>query len=1050
MNTDLKFFTNEPDATLLQRFQKSLKNNTQFFDVLVGYFRSSGFFKIYPSLENVEKVRILVGLSVDKITHQVVETSKKGENTLFVSTKNVQDGFTDQVEKEMEEAEDNSNVEEGVKKFIEYIRSGKLEIKVYPDHPIHAKVYIIRKDQDKSEHVGQVITGSSNFSRSGFVDNLEFNVELKDAVDVRFALKKFEGLWKKGVDVSDKYVDTINTKTWLNDEITPYELYVKFLYEYFREKINYDSEMFSDLPKGFMKLEYQQEAVADAYLKVKEHGGVFLSDVVGLGKTYIASLLAKKLGGRSLIICPPILKEYWEETMRQCGVVAKVESHGKLDRVLADGVDNYDHVFVDEAHRFRNEITQGFETLHQICAGKNVILVSATPLNNRPRDIASQLYLFQNKLNSTIPNLKNLKKFFSHLEKKVDSKLSKKEYLQVIKENSVEIREKILKYIMVRRTRTEVERFYKEDLDNQGVKFPTLKNPIKLFYQFDDQLNSIFDKTLQVNKKIKYARYAPAKYLKEIPVSEDSQIQIVSQENIKGFMRSLLIKRLESSFHAFKQTLGRFIKSYDNFIDMYDKGTVYVSKKIDVYDFLERGLEGDLINLTEEGKAIKYSSKDFIPGFRSVLEQDRKLLQELFDDWQKIDYDPKIEEFISKLNSDVILKNKGLKMIVFTESEETGSYLQRKLKEIYNEEVLFISGKSGAGDIRKSKENYDPASIIKRDDVRILVATDILAEGVNLHRANIIINYDIPWNATRILQRVGRINRVGTKHDIAHIYNFFPTEKAESEIKLEKLAVAKIQAFHDTLGEDARYLTQDEEFKSHELFSRINSKNFLGEENIETVSELYYLKLIRSIRDNEPNVFDKVKRLPKKARSSRKESGYTGQVITFFRKGHLKKFFISSKKETQELDFLTAAGLLKIDKKVLKSELPKNYHDLLSSNKISFEKSIEDESDTETGKSIRGNEKTLLKIVKAISVFSAFTEDDEWYLEQLKKAIEQGSISKKSISKIVKEIKGINQPLKIIHLIRSHVSEKYLENLTKRGGRRSSDKQEIVLSESFI
>ena len=274
MDSDLKFFTNEPEATLLQRFQKILENNTKFFDVLVGYFRSSGFFRLYKSLENVEKIRILVGLNVDKITYQMLQASKDGKQTLFVSTKNVQEIFASKVQEEMEESEDDKNVEEGVRKFIEFIQTGKLEIKIYPEHPIHAKVYIIRKDPEKSEHFGQVITGSSNFSESGLVDNLEFNVELKDAADVKFALKKFEELWRKGVDVSQKYIETIRTKTWLNEEITPYELYIKFLYEYFREKINYDLEMFADLPRGFLDLEYQKEAVADAYLKIREHGGV--------------------------------------------------------------------------------------------------------------------------------------------------------------------------------------------------------------------------------------------------------------------------------------------------------------------------------------------------------------------------------------------------------------------------------------------------------------------------------------------------------------------------------------------------------------------------------------------------------------------------------------------------------------------------------------------------------------------------------------------------------------------------------------------------------
>ena len=1005
---------------------------------------------LYKSLEDVEKIRILVGLNVDKITHQMVQTSKEGEQTLLVSSKNAQEGFTDKVQEEMEEAEDSSNVEEGIRKFIEFIKSGKLEIKVYPEHPLHSKVYIIRKNPKKSEHFGQVITGSSNFSAAGFVDNLEFNVELKDAVDVEFALNKFEELWVKGVDVSEKYIDTIRTKTWLNDEITPYELYIKFLYEYFREKINYDIDMFAILPKGFMDLEYQKEAVADAYLKIQEHNGVFISDVVGLGKTYIASLLAKKLGGRSLVICPPVLKEYWEETMRQAGVVAKVESHGKLDQVLREGVENYDNVFVDEAHRFRNEITQGFEVLHQICAGKNVILVSATPLNNRPKDIASQLYLFQNKLNSTIPNLKNLKRFFDRLEKRIDSKMDKKEYLRVFKENSEEIREKILKYIMVRRTRSEVKEFYGEDLKKQGVKFPILKRPVRLFYQFDKDLNDLFDKTLATNRRIHYARYAPAKYLKEAPISEELQIQLVSQKNLEGFMRSLLVKRLESSFYAFRQTLKRFIVSYDNFIEMFDKGMVYISKRVDVYDYLERGSEGELLELVNEGKAIKYPSKDFIPEFRDLLLKDRKLFQELFDAWEKITYDPKIETFIERLKQDKVLNNKKSKMIIFTESEETGSYLNEELKKIYKDEVAFVSGKSSAGDIRRIMENFDPASSVKKDDLRILVSTDVLAEGVNLHRASIVINYDIPWNSIRILQRVGRVNRISTKESVVHIYNFFPTEKAESEIKLEKLAVAKIQAFHDTLGEDAQYLTQGEEFKSHELFSRINSKDFLEEEEESVTSELYYLKLIRDIRDNKIVLFEKAKRLPKKVRSCRKEKKVAGQTITFFRKGHLKKFFITNDSESNELDFFTAAELLRVDEKVAKEDIPKIYHTLLALNREAFEKSIEDEKDIEAAKSITGNERSLLKTLKAVDSFAAFTEDDERYLSQLKNAIEEGSVSKKSVSKIVRAIKGLNQPLKILHIIREYIPEKYIENLAKREGKQLSDKKEIVLSESFV
>jgi HKD family nuclease len=599
MNNDLKFFTNEPNASLLDRFKKILENDTQFFDVLVGYFRSSGFFRLYPSLKDVEKIRILVGLNLDRVSYQVIKESQDGQQELLASSKAVNDGFESEVTEEIENAPDTKNVEDGIRKFIEFIQSKKLEIRVYPEHPIHAKVYILRKPENHEDY-GKVITGSSNFSQAGLVDNLEFNVELKDKPDVVFALQKFEELWAKSVDVSDKYIDTVKTKTWVNDEITPYELYLKFLYEYFREKINYDQEMFADLPKGYLDLEYQKEAVADALLKLREHNGVFLSDVVGLGKTYISALIAKKLGGQTLVICPPVLKEYWEDTLRDFGVANKVESHGKLEEILNKGIDNYDQIVIDEAHRFRNEITQSFEVLHQICAGKKVILVSATPLNNRPKDIASQLYLFQKRNNSTIPNHKNLKIFFDQLEKKLDSKLSKEEYLTVVKENSQIIREEILKYVMVRRTRAEVDKFYRDDMQRQGLKFPKVEEPVKLFYAFDSNLDVLFNDTLTLIKKIQYARYEPVKYLKTQLLTEDIQIQKIGQENIRGFMKGLLVKRLESSFFAFKKSLERFINSYDKFIEMFDNGTVYISKKVDVYDLLENDLEDELLKLVDE------------------------------------------------------------------------------------------------------------------------------------------------------------------------------------------------------------------------------------------------------------------------------------------------------------------------------------------------------------------------------------------------------------------------------------------------------------------
>ena len=493
MHNDLTFFTNEEGRNLYDRFNKILSKNTKFFDVLVGYFRTSGFYLMYPALEEVEKIRILVGINTDKKTVQIIEKSKEEQIVFDMSHKDVKQTYQDEIINEMKKSEDSYQVEKGVKTFIKWLQSGKIEIRVYPKAPIHAKVYIMRKDLDKvPDQYGSVITGSSNFSKAGLIDNLEFNVELKDSRDVQYALEKFEELWDEGIDISTEYIETIKEKTWIKDDITPYELFLKTLYEYFKEEINEDkNEQWNELlPEGFLRLQYQIDAVVQAKKTLDAYGGVFISDVVGLGKTYITAMLARQLKGRKLIICPPVLIDYWEKVLWEFDVSARVESLGKLDKILDSDLDKYKYVFIDEAHRFRNQKTESYEKLHQICYNKKVILITATPQNNYSTDIANQIYLFQPKNNSTIiPNNKNLEKFFQSLESNL-KKLEKgsDEYNQTLKNNSEQIRDQVLRHIMIRRTRSEVKEVYAEDLEKQGLKFPELSDPEKIIYEFNDRL----------------------------------------------------------------------------------------------------------------------------------------------------------------------------------------------------------------------------------------------------------------------------------------------------------------------------------------------------------------------------------------------------------------------------------------------------------------------------------------------------------------------------------------------------------------------------------
>jgi HKD family nuclease len=423
---DLTFFTNEDERRLIDRF-KTLFNDTKELDIIVGYFYLSGLYQLQEDLEKVDKIRIIVGMQAGKDVFDLVERAG-----------NVAESKNKYLEKVVEELssgdyEDSFEKEKAIREFIEWIRSGKLEIKYYPHSPLHAKLYIFKSRSGID--LGRVITGSSNFTISGLKDNLEFNVELKGQADVKFAIDRFEELWKECVDISEDIVKTIKERTWLREDLSPYELYLKFLYEFLYDEIDYDKEEFV-LPEGFKKLQYQIEAVADAESKLNKHGGVFLSDVVGLGKTLVAAMIASRLKKKILVFAPPHLTDYWEDTLREFLVPAKIVSSGLLRNLDPEEYKSYPIVIVDEAHRFRNEETTSYENLHSICKGKKVILITATPYNNKPSDVKNQLLLFQNRYRSTIPGVTNLEAFFKHLEnriKKVNRKTEPERFKEVLK-----------------------------------------------------------------------------------------------------------------------------------------------------------------------------------------------------------------------------------------------------------------------------------------------------------------------------------------------------------------------------------------------------------------------------------------------------------------------------------------------------------------------------------------------------------------------------------------------------------------------------------------
>jgi len=791
-----------------------------------------------------------------------------------------------------------------------------------------------------------------------------------------------------------------------------------------------------------MNLRYQRDAVTQARKKLDAYNGVFISDVVGLGKTYICAMLANsfKRNTYKLFICPPVLVDYWRSVLQEFDVArCDVESLGKLDKIIEKGTDKYSYVFIDEAHRFRNSGTDSFTQLHQICRDKKVVLISATPINNYTSDIENQLYLFQEKQSGTIGGIRNLEGFFRGLQSKLNkTKKGSPEYMAQLRENSETIRDKLLREIMIRRTRSEIQQYYADDLARQGLVFPQTGSPEKIVYTFDDDTDITFSTTIAEIKEFKYARYMPLTYLKD---KKKYATMLAAQRNMGGFMKGILVKRLESSFYAFRRTLQRFIESYERFIEMYKSGDVYISKKVNVYDLLDDGHTEKLLKLIEEQDVMHFKSKEFSPQFIVDLRQDLAQLRAWQDMWAMITEDPKLTEFRRQLQTNKLIR--GHKVIVFTESMETAQYLYDNLQDIYGERIVCFSGQSSAMLKIAIEDSFNPKNKAKDNDrFDLLITTDILAEGINLHRANVLVNYDLPWNPTRIMQRVGRINRVGSEHDRIYVFNFFPTAQSSHHMPLEDRILEKLQAFHDTLGEDSKYLSDDEVVTPKKLFDDLTA-NIDGEEE-STNPELKYLAVIRKIRDEEPDLFSSIKRLPRKARAGKRSPKVEdATTIGFIRQGALKTFFMSDADTCRQLTFMEAIGYIESEVDEPGIAIGSAFFDQYDSNSAGFDAMLTEEEAVSTERPmVAGNDAKVIRLLKAIKKDARLTDDQEEILEKLIFLWENGAIP----AKISKDVLKLTSPdtIALYFDILNLVPPVYLEERKKKQNKLDGEKQVIL------
>lgn len=939
-----KFFNNDTGNTLFDKLKGIASGMANFdrFLAVVGFFRSSGYFKLRKELKDVEEIKILVGINIDDIFRRHNKTM-----LMLESAEKAKIVYDEEFRQDIINARYAPEVEEGILQMCQDLVDGRLQMKIHSTKNLHAKFYLCLP-QNHSEHTdGWVIMGSSNISDSGLgttqSPRYELNVAMKDFDDVDYCHTEFKKLWEEAVPLTIDDIEGIKQKTYLGYQPTPYEIYLKVLIDTFGDQVEDDFSV--QLPSGVMELKYQTDAVIQGFQMLMRHNGLFLADVVGLGKTMIATMIAKRFieaNGRNtsiLVVFPPALRENWEDTFKLFGIYHKAQfiTNGKLDRVL-DGKDRYkskeefDLIIVDEAHGFRNGGSGKYDDLQKICKAdcvntgllksqrKKVMLLSATPLNNRPDDLLNLLLLFQDSQSCTIDGIPNLKGFFAEHIKAYSLLMKERETRDVTADVDriyEVIRERVIDKVTVRRTRSNIENDpeYKKDLKAQGIVFPKPLAPTPLEYEMEVDTSNRFFYTLNVlsddkfEPHLHYARYRAIEFLKpELRAKYRNAVHV--GQTLAGIYRVHMVKRLESSFHAFKLSLATLLRITDDMLKMFAEDKVIIAPDLNVKDLQAKGMELDEIieKALEKGyneSDILYKSEDFDPDFIAMLQHDKKVLEVLNADWKQEHDDQKFDLFREKLENEFFdSRNLSGKLVVFSESVDTLNYLKGRLEnELGRKDVLTVTAENRDRRATDIKENFDANSTVKKDRYNIILTSDVLAEGVNLHRSHIIVNYDSPWNASRLMQRIGRVNRIGSVAEFIYNYMFYPSPQGNKQIKLYENALVKLQGFHSAFGEDVQIYSKEEIVKQFKMFDS-NVKDSMD-------AKLALIRELRDVFNNNRELYDKVKQLPLKSRVARNTGKHTDKTIIFVSSDVKTEFYLATDKTVVPIDFLEAVKYLK-------------------------------------------------------------------------------------------------------------------------------------------
>ncbi|MFZ3156256.1 MAG: helicase-related protein [Smithella sp.] len=955
------FITNNKKSDLKKRLIELISKSEEL-KFLVGFFYFSGIRELYFALQkNPEvSVKILVGLNVDRFNHGLIEYAQTDQSSDEEKTYK----FFESIKKSLNtEYFDTEEFYQQVRYFVDLIKSDKLIIrKTY--EPNHAKLYIFKLEQDQVGKNTLFITGSSNLTQAGLSTQNEFNVEISD-YGFEDAEEYFDNLWRQATSITEheetkkRLIEVIERETLIKD-VSPFEAFCLILKTYldaFDEKKVGDSIISLMEKNGYKPYQYQLDAVKQAMKIIDDYNGVIIADVVGLGKTIIACAVAKQLGRRGIVICPPglvgdrNLNSGWKKYVEQFKLNDwEVRSLGDLENTLdfVKKIEDIEVVIIDEAHRFRNQDTQDYDLLKNICREKTVILLTATPFNNRPADILSLLSLFIIPKQSTITLDSNLvdqfrgfkgifdrlgyiKKYHNSTDE-TKRQRAQNNYKGLFGEEKFDMKNvtrrshylakqirNVIEPVTIRRNRLDLtgNPYYKDEV----TQISKCADPKEWFYELSKEQSEFYSRVIEHyfgdidnGGRFKGAIYRPFEYKegKTEKLDEKGNRQYIQQRNLFDFMRRILVKRFESSFGSFKQSIINFQRITTTAQDFIKRTQEYILDRAlleRIYqandDEIEKQLQEyeEKINKGEYPKNHeRYKLKDFKERdkFEADIQSDLDLFAEILEELDKLELvknDPKtaclIQNITKQLNAKPNSGEPRRKIIIFSEYVDTVLYLKKEMTKRFGEKMLVVAGDLSAAKIGQINKNFDASYAGQENHYDLLLTSDKISEGFNLNRAGMVINYDIPWNPVRVIQRVGRINRISKKvFDELYIVNFFPTEQGAELVKSREIAANKMFLIHSALGEDAKIFDVAEEPTPAGLYKRIQQNPDELEE------ESFYNKALRElirIKKEHPEILDNLENYPPRVKVAKQFT--ENELLVFFKKGRM---YVSSLPYTED------------------------------------------------------------------------------------------------------------------------------------------------------